>query len=56
MKAIMIKGLELPKVEDTFIDVRIQSNGKALLHCGMGKCSVYDAEEIDVADKSKEGK
>lgn len=47
MKAIIIKGLELPE-ERGFLDVRIQGNGKALLVCGMGNCSVYDAEEIDM--------
>ena len=51
MKAIVIKGLELPTIEGSFIDVRIQSNGKALLVGCMGHCSVYDAEEIEVEEK-----
>ena len=56
MKAIMIKNLELPTGEGTFLDVRIQSNGKALLPCAMGKCSTYEVEEIEIPDKKRGGK
>ena len=51
MKAILIKGMELPTGENNFADVRIQSNGKALLYCGMGECDVYPAEEIEIEDE-----
>lgn len=51
MKAILIKGVGLPEGEGTFLDVRVQSNGKALLVCGMGNCDTYPAEEIEVEDK-----
>lgn len=47
MKAILIKGLELPD-EQGFLDIRIQGDGKALLHCGMGNCITYDVEEIEI--------
>lgn len=53
MKAIVIKNLALPTGEDTFIDLRIQSNGKALLHCGMGRCSTYEVEEVEIPDEKK---
>lgn len=51
MKAVLIKGLEMPTGEDTFVDVRIQSDGKALLVGCMGHCSVYDAEETDCEEE-----
>ena len=55
MKSVIIKNLTLPiPTEDgyeTFIDLRIQSNGKALMHCGMGNCVVYEAEEIETEDE-----
>lgn len=50
MKAILIKGLELPD-EKGFLDVRIQGNGKALMVCGMGNCITYDAEEIEINEE-----
>lgn len=50
MKSIIIKGLELPTGENNFVDVRIQSDGKALLVCGMGQCITYDAEEVETSE------
>lgn len=55
MKSVIIKNLALPVPTedgfDTFIDLRIQSNGKALMHCGMGNCVVYQVEEIETEEE-----
>lgn len=53
MKAVIIKGLSLPTVEGSFIDVRIQDNGKALMVGCMGRCTTYEAEEIDLPEEEK---
>lgn len=47
MKALLIKGLEMPTGDNSFVDIRIQSNGTALLPCGMGFCSTYEVEEVE---------
>lgn len=56
MKALIIKGLELPTTEGSFIDIRIQSDGTALLPCGMGMASVYTVEEIELPESKEKGK
>lgn len=53
MKAIIIKGLSMPNGENTFVDLRIQSNGTALQVGCMGHCSVYQAEEVDLPEEEK---
>ncbi len=47
MKAVVIKGLELPE-EGGFVDVRINSDGTVLLPCAMGECNTLEAKEIDI--------
>lgn len=49
MKAVVIKGLELPE-EGSFVDVRINSDGTVLLPCAQGECSTIKAEEIEIPD------
>ena len=53
MKAVVIKNLELPQTEGSAIDIRINADGSALLHCCMGHCVVYRAEEIDLPDEEE---
>ena len=47
MKAIILKGLEMPKGEGTFLDVRIYADGSVLIPCAMGNCTNASAEEVD---------
>ena len=56
MKAVVIKKLEMPTGENNFIDVRINSDGTALLHCGMGKCITSQAEQIEYDVRKKKDK
>ena len=48
MKAIILKGLEMPKGEGTFLDVRINADGSVLVPCAMGECAEVSAEEVEV--------
>lgn len=48
MKAILLKGLEMPQGEETFLDVRINSDGTVLIPCGTGECDTVRAEQIEV--------
>ena len=47
MKAILIKGVEMPKGDGTFLDVRINSDGSVLVPCAMGECTTASAEEVE---------
>lgn len=51
MKAVVIKNLEMPTGEGTFVDARIYSDGKVLLPCSDGNCSEVEAEEIEIQDE-----
>lgn len=53
MKALIIKNLELPTIDGSFIDIRIQSDGKAIMPGCMGHCSVYDVEEVEIPEDKK---
>ena len=46
-KSVVIEGLEMPTGEDTFIDIRIQSDGKAIMPGCMGHCTVFKAHGIE---------
>lgn len=48
MKAILLKGLEMPKGEGTFLDVRIYADGSVLVPCGDGECAEASAEETEI--------
>ena len=47
MKSILIKGVEMPKADGTFLDVRIYADGSVLIPCAMGNCTNASAEEVD---------
>lgn len=50
MKAVLIKGLEMPEGENTFIDVRINSNGSVLIPCADHQGEGCKAEEIEIEE------
>ena len=54
-KGILIKGAEMPTPTqdglDTFLDVRIYSDGSVLIPCGGGNCGSAKAEEIEYTEE-----
>ena len=50
MKAILIKGIGMPEGENTFVDVRINSNGSVLIPCADNQGEGCTAEEIEVEE------
>lgn len=54
MKAIIIKNAEMPTPTqdglDTFLDVRIYSDGSVLIPCAEGNCNTVRAEETDLEE------
>ena len=50
MKAVLIKGLEMPTGENTFVDVRIRSNGTVLIPCAENQGEGCKAEEIEIEE------
>ena len=54
MKAIIIKGVEMPKKEG-FLDARIYGDGTVLLPTHMGECDTVKAEEVEILEEYKYG-
>ena len=54
MKAIIIKGVEMPKKEG-FLDARIYGDGTVLLPTHMGECGNVKAEEVEIPEEHKYG-
>lgn len=54
-KGILIKGAEMPTPTqdglDTFLDIRIYSDGSVLIPCGGGNCGSAKAEEIEYTEE-----
>ena len=48
MKAILIKGIGMPEGENTFIDIRVHSDGSVLIPCGCDQGDGCKAEETEV--------
>lgn len=55
MKAIVIKNVAMPEQTedglDTFLDVRIYSDGSVLIPCSEGNCSTVSAEQIEYLEE-----
>ena len=55
MKAIIIKNVAMPTPTedglDTFLDVRIYSDGSVLIPCSEGNCSTVRAEQIEYKEE-----
>jgi len=55
MKAIIIKNVCMPTKTDsgldTFMDVRIYSDGEVLIPCAQGNCTETTAEEIEYTEE-----
>lgn len=54
MKAIIIKGIEMPEKEG-FLDARIYGDGTVLLPTHMGECGSVKAEEVEILEEYKYG-